>query len=156
MSDLVYSIQEMVHGKCRAKSCSAKRCSVPLSKELSPRVVIDLDRCEELVSKNNTRCDYIIICEFNGDNWIVPLELKSGKASGSKIVAQLRAGASIAENLVPSSAKVRFRPVAACKLSKYERLVVRKVANKVKFRQKREFIKRINCGCKLIQALKAS
>ncbi len=156
MSGLVNSVGEKVSKDCCAKSCSAKRCSVALSNELSPRIVIDLDRCEVLVSKNDTRCDYIIVCEFSGDDWVVPLELKSGKASGSKIVAQLRAGARIAEKLVPDSAKVQFRPVAACKLTKYERTVIRKVANKVKFGRKGKLIKWISCGSNLEEALLAS
>lgn len=156
MSDLVKSVQEKVPVECRAKSCSAKRCSVGLSNELCPRIVIDLDSCEVLVSRNATRCDYIIISEFNGDDWVVPLELKSGKASGSKLVAQLQAGARIAEKLVPDSAKVQFRPVAACKLTKYERTVIRKVANKVKFGRKGKLIRWISCGSKLEKALLAS
>ena len=152
MSDLVNSVLEKVPGNCRAKSCSAKRCSVVLSNELRPRVVIDLDRCEELVSKSDTRCDYIVFSKFCGDDWVVPLELSTGKKRASEIVSQLQAGASIAEGIVCNGVSVKFLPVFAHRGIKIHEMKTLRT-KRVKFRQKSEIIRIIRCGSKLIQAL---
>ena len=72
-----------------------------------------MDNCESLVSKNETRCDFLFIGENKSRDWVVPLELKKGQPTVREIVPQLQAGALIADGIVPRNAIVKFRPVAA-------------------------------------------
>lgn len=158
MSDLVNSVREKVPGKCCVTYCRKEGCRVSLSKELYPRVVVDLDldRYEELISKNATRCDYIIVFKFNGSDWVVPLELTTGKKGARKIVEQLQAGASIAERIVCNGVSVKFRAVAALGrgIRKHDRKSFK--TYKVKFRHKNRTIFWKKCGLKLVDVLGAS
>lgn len=152
MSNLVNSVHGKVPNTCCVNNCGKGQCKVILPQGLSPRVVIDLDHCNVLVSRNATRCDYIVICKFSGDNWVVPLELTAGRKRSSKIVSQLQAGASIAEKVVCSKVGVKFRPVFAhCGIKPHERNDLRK--KRVQFGQQSEIVRLIRCESKLTDAL---
>ena len=86
----------------------------------------------------------------------MPLELKRGQPTVSEIVPQLRAGASIAEGIVPRNAEIKFRPVAAYggELKRHQWNRFRNKANRVKFRNQREGVRLIRCGASLEQVLK--
>lgn len=155
MSNLVDSLRSKLPQTCLARRCKKQGCKVGLSRDLNPFVLIDMDRRGAPVNQNQKRCDYLFFGMRSGKNWVVPLELKKGMATASKIVPQLQAGASIAENLVPDKAKVRFRPVAAYGggLTRYEFNQFKKMTNRVKFGRAREFVQLIKCGSKLVEAL---
>lgn len=152
MSSLVNSVRENVPGKCRTKSCSKEGCSVKLSNELRLGVIVDLDRCEVLVPRDAIRCDYILICKLSGDDFVVPLELTTGKKRASKIVGQLQAGASIAEGIVCNGVSVKFRPVFAHRGIKIHEMKTLRT-KRVKFGQKSEIVRLIRCGSKLADVL---
>ena len=155
MSCLVDSLRSKLRKACLASRCKKQGCKVGLTKELSPFVLIDMDRSGAPVKQNQKRCDYLFVGDRSGETWVVPMELMKGKATASKIVPQLRAGASIAEKLVPDNEKVRFRPVAAYGrgLTRYEFNQFKKMTNRVKFGQVQEFVHLIKCGSKLKKAL---
>ena len=75
------------------------------------RVLIDLDSDDAPVRRNQERCDYIFVAQAN-DTRVAALELKGGKLDASEVVRQLRAGARLAERIVPADAPVRFAAIA--------------------------------------------
>ena len=153
MSDLVKSVGEKVSKDSCTNRCRKGNCKVVLSKELYPRVVIDLDHCEELASKNDRRCDYIIIGDICGDDLVIPLELTGGRKDASEIVAQLQAGALIAKKVVRNNLEFKFRPVFAYRgFRKGERDALRNNRNRVSFWGKRELVRVIKCGNTLSKA----
>ena len=88
--------------------------------------------------------------------WVAPVELTTSAARVSKFLPQLRAGAAIAEKLLPQDARVRFRPIAAYggELRRIERDNFLKSANRVRFRGKPELIRLVRCSSPLTNALK--
>ena len=159
MKSFVKFVRENVSDKCCTTRCRKPGCKVRLSQEPCSFVLIDLDHPESPRPNHGKCCDFLLFSkDDDGKEWVVPMELKRGKATTSEIVPQLQAGAGIAKKLVSNSADVEFRPVAAYGggLTKYERRAFRKNNNKVRFRQKREFVRLIKCGTCLTQVLLAS
>ena len=145
--------------RCKRDGCKVKLPNKgSFSNRQRPYIVIDMDNCESLVPKEETHCDFLFIGECNAQDWVVPIELTTGDATTSKIVPQLRAGATIAKKIVSNKAKVKFRPVAAYDggLKRAERDAFRKESNRVKFRKQNEAIRLIRCNARLEQALKPS
>ena len=86
---------------------------------------------------------------------MVPLEVKSSGIKVSTVLSQLRAGARVAERIVPGASSVRFVPVAAHggKLHRKQINDLAKRANGVAFRGERYSIRLIRCGDPLSRAL---
>ena len=141
MSNLVKTVRAKVSESCYAKLCKKEGCKVPLPSVWRSGVLIDMDHPESPAEKHGKRCDFLFVGEVEGEGWVVPIELKKGKASSSEVVPQLQAGAKIVEKVVLNNEKVSFRPVvAAGRFDKYERDPLRK--RRVKFRGMRK----IECG----------
>ncbi|MCY4531180.1 MAG: hypothetical protein OXC84_02425 [Gammaproteobacteria bacterium] len=102
-------------------------CTVPLTNAPKQRLIVDLDKPESPLNKNHTRCDYLFFANGKGAVcWFVPLELKRGSLPAKKIVQQLQAGATVAEQLVADNDPVRFRPIVASgSIHKHQRNILR-------------------------------
>lgn len=126
-----------------------------LPKELCPFLLIDMDPPDSPAPSQGKRCDYLFIGEYNDADWVAPMELKKGKAISTNIVPQLRAGAAVADRLVPNNANVCFRPMAAYGggLTRYELNAFKHKKNKVLFRGQAELVRLIRCGASLTQGL---
>ena len=72
-----------------------------------------MDLPKSPAKNGDQRCNFLFIGEGADEDWVVPMELKKGKASDSNIVSQLKAGARVAQQVIPNNASFRFRPVAA-------------------------------------------
>lgn len=145
MSDLVKAVRTKVSESCCVKVCKKEGCKVSLPSKCRQRVLIDMDHRESPAEKHGKRCDFLFVGEAKGEGWVVPIELKKGKASPSEVVPQLQAGAKVAEKIVPKNAELRFRTVvAAGRFGKYERGLLRK--KEVKFRGMSELVRWIKCG----------
>lgn len=156
MSNLSEAVRAKVSEECLTTKCRKKGCSVHLPNSNRQFIVIDMDHSKSPAPQDRTRCDFLFIGERNNsENWVVPLELKKGKANASEIVPQLTAGATIAEGIVPKEVNVAFRPVAAYggELKRAERDAFRDKRHRVKFRQQRELVRLIRCGVSLDKAL---
>ena len=107
---------------------------------MRPFVLIDLDDPASPTGGTGARCDYLFI--GSGRNLVAPLELKDGRPRASTVVKQLRAGARIAERLIPPDGiRIDFRPVIISRgMSKHERDEFAKSRNKIKFRSKSSFV----------------
>ena len=152
MSDLVKAVRAKVSKSCCAKLCKKEGCKVSLPSKCHHRVLIDMDHRESPAEKHGKRCDFLFVGEAKGEGWVVPIELKKGKASSSEVVLQLQAGAKVAEKIVPKNAEISFRPVvAAGRFDKYERGLIRE--KEVKFRRMCELVRWIRCGESLAERM---
>ena len=158
MTGLVDTVRGKVQNTCLISGRLKKEgCSVFLKDAPRRRLIVDFDKPGSPLHEKETRCDYLLLAEdadFSG--WVVPIELKKGRLDASKAAKQLKAGAKIAEKLVPDSISVNFRPVAAVGGSKAERVELRAKKNRVWFHGTSEIIRLIKCGERLIDAFKES
>ena len=153
-ANVVEEIRRAIPSGCVAARCRKESCSVPLEGAPSPSVLIDLDHPQAPVGQNEKRCDYIFIGGF-GEVWVAPMELKSGSPKAGEIVPQLQAGAVIADKIVPSNAKVQFRPIAVFGGSApRDARVFAKSAYRIKFRNRPFEIKLHKCRTPLALALR--
>ncbi len=155
---VVETVRQKTNPQCYAKTCSDSGCSLSLKNIPKPNVLISLEHKAAPVGANQAHCDYLFVGgnDENGGPWVAPVELTKSAARVSKFLPQLRAGAAIAEKLLPQGARVRFRPIAAYggELRRIERDNFLKSANRVRFRGKPELIRLVRCGSPLANALK--
>lgn len=139
MKDLSGAVRAKVSEECLTTKCVNNRCKVGLPKRQCLYVVIDMDHSKSPAPKDREHCDFLFIGECNGDDWVVPIELK-GRPKASKIVSQLQAGASVAARIVPNRFKVEFKPIAVYdgQFRRAEVDAFRESKNKVRFRQQSE------------------
>ena len=108
------------------------------------------------VSSTATRCDYLFFGYKTGSSefWVVPIELTAGlRKRSTRIVAQLRAGANLADQLVTRANDVHFVPVAAGPFNTAKRIEMRRARNRITFRNQKFFLVAVSCGSKLADAL---
>ena len=155
MTNLSEAVRAKVSEECLTTKCQKKGCRVRLPIRNRRFILIDMDHSKSPAPQDGVRCDFLFIGEYKSEDWVVPLELKKGKANASEIVSQLTAGATIAEGIVPKNLYVAFRPVAAYggELKRAERDAFREKRHRVKFRQQRELVRLIRCGGSLDKAL---
>ncbi len=111
MPDIIDAIKAALPAGCQAPQCRKGSCSLSMKDAPTNRVLIDLDSDDAPVRRNQERCDYIFVAQAN-DTRVAALELKGGKLDASEVVRQLRAGARLAERIVPADAPVRFAAIA--------------------------------------------
>ena len=142
--------------QCQSTRCSDGQCSLSIAQRPEPSVLISLEHPAAPVATNQPRCDYLFVggSDENHGPWVAPVELTASSARVSKFLPQLRAGAVIADALLPQNIQVRFRPVAAYggELRRIERDNFLKPANHVRFRRKSEPIRLVRCGSPLTKA----
>ena len=142
---VVETVRTRVDAQCQTTSCRDGSCSLSLEHEAAP------------VQANRPHCDYLFVGggDEEGGPWVAPIELTASAARVSKFLPQLRAGAEIADKLLPQSARVRFRPVAAYggELRRTERDGFLKSGNRVDFRKSPVPVKLVRCGSPLTNAL---
>ena len=157
MTGLVETVRGKVENTCvRSGRLRREGCTVSLQGAPQLRLVIDFDKPGSPLERQQTRCDYLFVAEVPAKSgWLAPLELKRGKLDASEVVGQLRAGARAAEQLVPDTMPVNFRPIAAFGggITKSERNELRANRNKVRFHGTAESVRLIKCGGKLTQGL---
>ena len=155
MNNLSNAVRAKVSEEFLTTKCQKPGCKVSLPNSLRPFILIDMDHSDSPAPGGSKRCDFLFIGEYRNQDWVVPLELKRGKANASEIVPQLQAGASIAEGIVPDRASVKFQPVAAYggDLRRHQTNAFRNTRNRIKFRQGRKPVRLIKCGSSLELAL---
>ena len=157
MTGVVGTVRKKVNCTCiENRGIKKKGCSVSLKDAPKPRLIIDFDKPGSPLGKNQKRCDYLLVAEvLTKPDWVAPLELKHGEMDASEAVGQLKAGARAAEQLVPNTMSVNFRPVVAFGggIDKAERNALRNKRNRVWFHGMAESVRLIKCGEKLTKAL---
>ena len=154
MTGLVDTVRGKVPSTCLVVGRLKKEgCSVSLKDAPRRRLIVDFDKSGSPLGANDTRCDYLLVAEERGSTaWVAPIEIKRGRLDASEAVEQLRAGARVAEQLVPSPMRVDFRPVAASGGNKAERAELRNRQNMIRFHGQTEYVRFLNCGERLIDA----
>ena len=155
MEGVINATREKVNGECVKQAMRKSGCSASLKDAPEKRLIVDCD-CPSLFEPDETHCDYLFFADVPGQqSWVAPIELKRGGVKSSEVIKQLRAGARVADEIVPENAKVRFLPVLASgELGKRQRLELRKSRNKIRFRNTSAFVIRIRCGDPLMKHLK--
>lgn len=138
---------------CLVANCEKHGCAVYLDGAPCPFHLIDLDHPRSPAGKK-TKCDYLFL--GNGDKGVdvivVPIELKSSGIRSAKVLAQLRGGAKIAEDLT-GRVPARFIPVAASGEKPHRRVYDEMAKSPVSFRGRPHVVRVIQCGDHLADAL---
>ena len=157
MTTLLERIDAQVSATCRAKSCRKAGCRLKLSGLPRRHRLIDMDHADAPGPADGGRCDYLYFDDNgNAPGRVVSLELKSGSPKADEIVAQLQAGANVAERLVGDDIAVGFTPVATHGGRMHRRRVDSLAENHVTFRRTKHRIELLKCGASLIDALRRS
>ena len=154
---VVETVRTKTNAQCHATTCRDGSCSLSLEDVPEPSILISMEHEAAPVQAKQAHCDYLFVggSDGKGGPWVAPVELTASAARVSKFLPQLRAGADIADGLLPQNVQVRFRPVAAYggELRRIERDGFLKSANHVVFRKKPVPIKLVRCGSPLTKAL---
>ena len=153
MESIVAHVRRKIPSECCVDRCEKEGCALGLAGVPPSRLLVDLDEPGDHVDVNATRCDYLFIGEQEGTVWFAPLELTKGHAEAAKFERQLQAGAKIAEGIIPATARVQLRPIAAYggKLHRIQRDRISKL--RVRFRRQKAAITLTKCGAALAAAL---
>ena len=156
MPGVVDAVKTKVHVDCQVTRCRKQGCSLGMKGAPAKYVLIDLDKDDAPVRHNQARCDYIFVGRTATD-CVAALELKAGKPDASEVVSQLRAGARIAERIVPRGSQVRFAAIAVFGggLHRKERDDLLKPQNRITFRGERSPVTLVRCGDTLASALRS-
>lgn len=153
----VETVRTKTNAQCHATTCRDGSCSLSLEDVPKPSILINLEHEAAPVTRKQARCDYLFVGGSDDEKgqWVAPVELTASAARVSKFLPQLRAGAEIANKLLPQNVQVRFRPVAVYggELKRIERDDFLKRANHVVFRRKPVPIKLVRCDSPLTKAL---
>ncbi len=158
MTGLVEVVEKNIDSSCIVSKMKKSGCTVSLSGAPLLRLIVDFDQPGSPLDSNQQRCDYLFIAEeADRPGWVALLELKKGRLRTSEVVGQLKASTRAAEQLVPQSAAVRFRPIVALGggIHKAERTALKQKSNKVRFHKECEFVRLIHCDSALAQELRA-
>lgn len=125
------------------------------------RIVIDMDEYQKTITTSasgprSRRTDLLLISDcFEKTKWVVPIELKKGKAIASDVRDQLRSGARAAQDIVECAEKVTFLPLLISGgLHKGARKAFQEKKNRVKFCGQKWHIYPLGTDQKVATALK--
>lgn len=147
-SSTVESVRVKLPSEALATQCRQGECCLRIGDELDPFLIVDVDALAAIeATQRDTRCDYVFVGGDPSEAWIVPIELTAGQLRVEKTVKQVRAGAKLANRLVPLGEEVRFRPVAAYRYAKkYVFQEFKMNENQIRFRDKSVAIRLAKCG----------
>ena len=154
---VVETVRRKTDPQCHATTCRDGNCSLSLRGVPEPNVLISLEHETAPVAASEPRSDYLFLgSDKNSGLWVAPIELTESKADFSKFAPQLRAGAAIADKLLPKNVpEVKFRPIAVHGgIHRNEVNKFRQSRNKISFRGKSVSIELTRCGSPLTNALK--
>ena len=118
---IVESVKANTNPLCQTDICSDSGCCMSIQGVPEPYVLLNLEHDaaprhrDHSRHRNHPHCDYLLIAgdDDNGGPWVAPIELTTGNKNGDILLRQLRAGADIADQLLPPDVIFRFRPIFA-------------------------------------------
>ena len=140
-------------GDRKAKSYTRKGCRVSMANLKSKpanRVVLDVDSAFPTNTAKTNQCDFILFHIDDAQNCLVgvPMELKRGDVDASDAIAQLQAGARIADNCTPKDAEIDLVPVLVHGGSLHRNQRNRLRTSRITFRGEEYPINTTRCGYK--------
>ena len=120
-STIVKTIKSKTNSLCQTDRCYDSGCCMSLQGIPEPYILINLEHEAAPRHRNHSRrrnhphCDFLLVAgdDENGGPWVAPIELTTGNKNGELLLRQLRGGADIADDLLPSGVPFRFRPIFA-------------------------------------------
>ena len=148
-------IDERVDARCMVTTMNKQGCTVDTDDAPVPCRVIDMDHSAAPADPSDRKCDYLFLAADAGRRRIlvVPLELKSTGLNPASVVAQLLAGAGVAEQPVRGISPVRFVPVAVHGGRVHRRQYQELRTKRIRFRNNDNEIVTMPCGSPLTAAL---
>ena len=118
---IVEAVKAKTKALCQTDSCHDSGCCMSLQDIPEPYVLINLEHDAAPRHRSHSRhsthphCDFLLVAgeDDNGGPWVSPIELTTGNKDGELLLRQLRAGADIADDLLPHGVSFRFRPIFA-------------------------------------------
>ncbi len=118
---IVEAVKAKTKSLCQADCCCDSGCCMSLEGIPEPYVLINLENDAAPRHRDHSRhynhphCDFLLVAgdDENGGPWVAPIELTTGNKDGDMLLRQLRAGADIADDLLPPDVSFRFRPILA-------------------------------------------
>ena len=154
MSALVAAVAQKVCRGCHAKRCRKENCSILLNEAPAQRLIVDLDCLTLPIPASQKRCDYLFIGEQDNTAWVVPIELKGGRFTGTDVVKQLQGGSNLAHAWLAPGSPFQFVPVLAHRGSVHRHDLNKLRYKKINLRGQGKQIKLLRCGDKLINVLR--
>ena len=159
MTGLAEAVRRKIKDSCIEDGpLRRKDCEISLEDAPRPRIVIDFDKPGSPLGKSQKRCEYLFVADRDGGGgWVVPMEFKSSRMNVSRVAEQLRAGARVAEQLVPNQNPISFRPVAVVyqPANKKQRRDLKDARHTVRYRGRSEPVRVLQCGSLLTEVLGA-
>ena len=161
---IVEAVKAKTKSLCQTDCCYDSGCCMSLEGIPEPFVLIHLEHDAAPRHRDHSRhlnhphCDFLLIAgdDENGGPWVVPIELTTGNKDGDLLLRQLRAGADIADDLLPPGVYFRFRPMLAHdgRLHQYVITeVIRRQSSLIQLRDESESIELTRCQKKLADSL---
>lgn len=153
---LASNLKQQLDQRSLAARCRRKGCSLSLKGVQGEWTLVDLDSPWSPISQTATRCDFLFIGALRRGEpeCIAPIELKRGDVNANEVIAQLRAGALLAEAYTSTKTAVRFVPILASgRLHKAQHNQLRRQSSRISFWDRQVFVQRVQCGDFIARAL---
>ena len=159
----VETVKARTNSLCQTDCCCDSGCCMSLLGIPEPYVLISLEHgtaprhLNHSRGRNHPHCDFLLIAgdDENGGPWVAPIELTIGNKHSDLLLRQLRAGADIADDLLPPDVSFKFRPIFAHDGRLHQHLIteVIKQSNYIQLRNEIEPIELTRCRATLANTL---
>ena len=101
-------VSEKTDKQCHVSLCSESGCTLSMTNAPEPRVLLSLEHEASPADAAKPHCDFLFVggCDHEIGEWVAPVELTASAARVSKFLPQRRAGAEIANYLIPRNLQV--------------------------------------------------
>ena len=152
MSVFAHEVLRQIDRRCLADGIDKGGCKASLTDAPPDHAVVDLDADGSPLGLASVRCDYLF---FADPNLVAPIEIKNSEPNVVRAARQLQAGADAADRLLPRGREIVCRPVLVSKnLRRQKQNELRQAV--VRFRGRKEKVRRIACGDPLTEAFGTS
>ena len=120
-ASIVEHVKARTSSLCQTAYCYDSGCCLTVEGIPEPYVLINLEHDDaprhryHSRHRNHPHCDFLLVAgdDEGSGPWVAPIELTTGNKNDELLLRQLRAGADIADDLLPSGVSFRFRPIFA-------------------------------------------